>query len=160
MSERVFSQTFGVVGAILEKDGKFLLMQEAGGAEQGTWSHPAGWIDVGENPVEAAKREVLEESGYEFEPTHLLGIYSLVRTDRTTPERGTPHAIKLIFIGTINDEPQALADDSVGTKWYTSAEIEAMDGETLRDVDIKQMVRDFQAGQRFDLSVLTHTIQK
>jgi hypothetical protein len=28
MAERVFTQTFGVVGAIIEKDGKILLVKE------------------------------------------------------------------------------------------------------------------------------------
>ena len=76
---RVFTQTFGVVGGLLERDGKILLVREAQrkGPDSGKWNHPAGWIDVGENPVEAVKREVLEESGFSFTPKHLLGIYSL-----------------------------------------------------------------------------------
>ncbi len=47
MSNRVFTQTFGAVGTILEGDGKILLVKEAGGRDKGKWSHPAGWIDVG-----------------------------------------------------------------------------------------------------------------
>src|SRR3989344_7747445 len=98
---RVFTQTFGVVGAILEKDGKILLIREADpGPDQNKWSHPAGWIDVGENPIDAVKREAKEESGYDFEPTALLGIYSLVRKD-VIREGYTPHAIKLLFLGNI-----------------------------------------------------------
>ena len=70
MSNRVFTQTFGVVGGLLERDGKIFLVREAQrkGPDNGKWNHPAGWIDVGENPVEAVKREVLEESGFSFSP--------------------------------------------------------------------------------------------
>ena len=80
---RVFSQTFGVVGGLLEKDGKFLLVKESKrkGPDDGKWSQPAGWIDVGEDPVAAGKREVEEETGVEFTPTAILGVYSLVRED-------------------------------------------------------------------------------
>jgi ADP-ribose pyrophosphatase YjhB (NUDIX family) len=160
MSKRVFSQTFGVVGAILEKDGKILLIREADpGPDQNKWSHPAGWIDVGENPIEGAKREVKEESGYDFEPTALLGIYSLVRKDRRD-ERGIPHAIKLLFVGNISETQSELASDSAETKWFAPEEIYAMDLGTLRDLDIKQAVKDYFAGKRYPLEILTHIISE
>lgn len=162
MTKRVFTQTFGVVGAILEKDGKVLLMKEGDNkvGDRGKWSHPAGWIDLGENPIEAAKREVLEESGYELEPTALLGVYSLVRKDSEKLLGGPPHAIKLIFKGKLlNETPRALSEDSSETHWFLPEEIYAMDGKTLRDVDIKQMVKDYFAGNGTPLSTITHTIQ-
>jgi len=61
--KRVFTQTFGVVGAIIEKEGKILLVKETKKVAKGLWNHPAGWIDVGENPFEAVKREVNEKVG-------------------------------------------------------------------------------------------------
>jgi|SRR3989344_1898863 len=158
---RVFTQTFGVVGAILERDGKILLVREAQrkGPDHGKWNHPAGWIDVGENPVDAVKREVEEESGFAFAPTHLLGVYSLVRQDIEKEMNGTPHAIKLIFVGNISKTPNGnLHDDVSETKWFAPEEIYVMDQKTLRDVDIKQMVKDYFAGKRFPLEALTHTI--
>lgn len=161
MSKRVFTQTFGVVGALLERDGKILLVKEAGKVDGGKWSHPAGWIDIGENPIEAAQREALEESGYEVEATALLGIYSLVREDIQQHYEGTPHALKLIFkVKLLTNTPRQLHDDVSETKWFTPEEIEAMDGDTLRDVDIKQMVRDYFAGKEAPLSILVHTVQQ
>lgn len=161
MAERVFTQTFGVVGSILEKNGKILLMREADkGPDQGKWSHPAGWLDVGENPIEAAKRETLEESGYELEPTALLGVYSLVRADVAEVLGATPHSVKLIFIGRIlNETPHPLSSDSTETKWYSPEEVYAMDNATLRDIDIKQMVRDYFDGKSYPLDTVTFTIQ-
>jgi len=160
MSDRAFSQTFGVVGAILEKDGKILLVKEAESFDAGKWSHPAGWIDVGENPIEAAKREVLEESGYELEPTHLLGVYSLVRKDVESKIGVVPHAIKLIFKGKLlNDTPHPLEYDVTEARWFTPEEIYAMDGDTLRDEDIIQMVKDYLSGQELPLETVNHTVQ-
>jgi len=41
--ERVFTQTFGVVGGIIEKNSKILLVREAkAGEDTGKWNHPAG----------------------------------------------------------------------------------------------------------------------
>lgn len=163
MANRVFTQSFAVVGGILEKDGKILLVKEASnykGVDKGKWSHPAGWLDVGENPIEAAKREVLEESGYEWEPTHIIGIYSLVRKDLEISPDNTPHALKIIFKGKItSNTPKSTEGGVTETKWFTPEEIYSMDKDTLRDLDIKAIVRDYFRGHNIDLLNITHTVQ-
>jgi 8-oxo-dGTP pyrophosphatase MutT (NUDIX family) len=63
------------------------------------WHHPAGWIDKGENLIDAVIREAKEETGFEFTPTYLIGIYSLYREDFNL------HPIKFIFAGTVPDMP-------------------------------------------------------
>lgn len=159
--KRVFTQTFGVVGALIVKDGKVLLVKESGTDDKDKWNQPAGWPDVGEDLVLAAKREVEEETGYEFNPTHLLGVYSLVREDLKEKRGATPHAIKLIFIGEISDEPvKEVFGDVSEVKWFTPDEIEQMDLSSLRDLDIKQMVKDYFSGKRFPLEVIEHTVSK
>lgn len=161
MMTRIFTQTFGVVGGLLEKNGKILLVREARrkGPDHGKWNHPAGWIDVGENPIEAVKREVLEESGFSFTPKYLLGIYSLVRKDIEKELGATPHAIKMIFIGDISEtQNETLEDDVTETKWFSPEEIDAMDKATLRDLDIKQIVKDYFAGKKFPLDSIVHTV--
>ncbi len=156
--KRVFTQTFGVVGAIIERDGKILLVKEAKKEKDaGKWNHPAGWIEIGENPIESVKREVKEEAGLEFVPTHILGIYSLARKNFEPIH----HPIKIIFIGDVfGRETDELADDVTEKKWFAPEEIEKMDLNTLRDLDIKKMVKDYFSGQRFPLDLLTHTISE
>lgn len=156
MTKRVFTQTFGVVGALIEQGDKFLLVKENLGKEEdsGKWSHPAGWIDVGEDPIEAVKREVKEETGYDFEPTYVLGVYSLVRND-LDPVR---HALKIIFTGKIRGEQAGLASDVSEVKWFDGHEIEQMDADTLRDIDIKKMVDDYIEIERHPLGLLEHTV--
>jgi ADP-ribose pyrophosphatase YjhB (NUDIX family) len=161
--KRIFTQTFVVVGAILVKDDKILLVREIrrGGLDHGKWSHPAGWIEVGEDPITAVKREVQEESGYDFTPTNVLGIYSLVRDDMTEQLGGTPHALKVIFTGNITEVPSAqLHDDVSETKWFSPKEIYAMEPSILRDLDIKQMVKDYFAGRKYPLELIKHTVVK
>lgn len=157
---KVFTQTFGVVGAILEKDGKILLVEEAKERAKGKWSHPAGWIELGENPLEAIKREVKEESGYDFEPTHILGLYSLYKTNLKEKWGITPQAIKIIFIGKISEkQSEELHDDVSETKWFRPEEIYQMDINTLRDMDIKDMVKEYFGGKKYPLDLLIHTEQ-
>ncbi len=155
--ERVFTQTFGVVGAIVERNGKILLVKETKETAKGKWSHPAGWLEVGENPIDAVKREVKEESGFDFEPKNILGVYSLLKKEADDIH----HSIKLIFIGDISDKEVAeLADDVSETGWFSPEEIEKMDLNTLRDLDIKEMVKDYFLGKRYPLNLIIHTIMK
>jgi 8-oxo-dGTP pyrophosphatase MutT (NUDIX family) len=157
MTQRVFTQTFGVVVAIIEKDGKFLLVKERKTVAKDKWNHPAGWIDVGENPYEAIIREVKEETGFDFKPTNILGIYSLSKESGV--EAGH-HPIKIAFTGTISDKQGKYWEDEIAeVKWFLPEEIEAMDLNILRDLDIKTMVKDYLAGKKFPLEVLTHIKQ-
>ena len=154
------ARLFGVVGGLLEKDGKFLLVRESQrkGPDDGKWNQPAGWIDVGEDPVIAGKREIEEETGVNFTPTAVLGVYSLVRKDVEKELKAVPYAIKIIFIGEFSEKQSALHDDITETKWFTPEEIYAMDQKTLRDLDIKQMIRDYLGGQKYPLDLITHTV--
>jgi len=162
--KRIFSQTFGVVGAIIEKDGKIALVQElinSGKADAGKWNQPAGWIEVGEDMIEAVEREVEEETGYPFKAKAILGIYSLVRKDIEKELNGTPHAIKIIFTGEIDaDNQKQLYDDVSDMNWFTPEEIENMNIDELRDLDIKQEVKDYFAGKSYPLDIIRHTVQK
>jgi len=158
MAERVFTQTFGVVGAIIEKDGKILLVKELKSVAKGKWSHPAGWLDVGEDPIDGVKREVEEETGHEFTPNNILGIYSFTGKDGGTIRK---HSVKIIFTGKISDEKvRELEEDVSETKWFTPEEIENMDAATLRDLDIKTMVKDYFSGKKYPLELLTHTVSE
>lgn len=56
------------------KEGKFVINKEYR-HPTGKWllSCPGGKIDTGESPIEAAKRELLEETGYGGGTSHLVG---------------------------------------------------------------------------------------
>lgn len=158
---RIFSQPFCVVGAIIEKDGKILLVKETKKITRGQWSPPEGWIELGENPIDAVKREVREETGFQFTPTHILGVYSLFKKGLKEKFNITPHPIQIIFIGEISEEgTRKLANDVSETKWFWPREIEKMDKNTLRDLDIKKMIKDYFAGKRYSLELLRHTISE
>ena len=79
-----------VRGAVF-RDLKLLLVKER---EDGRWTLPGGWADVGDSPSAAVVREVKEESGYEVKVRKLLAVL-----DRNL--HGHPpipyHAYKLFF---------------------------------------------------------------
>lgn len=65
-----------VVGVVVEKDGKYLLVQEAKASCRGKWNLPAGHLDPGETIIDGAKREAKEETGSIVEPINVCQIGS------------------------------------------------------------------------------------
>ena len=51
------------------------LARRAGEPFRGMWTLPAGFINGGEDPAEAATRECLEETGLNVRVTRVLEIY-------------------------------------------------------------------------------------
>jgi 8-oxo-dGTP diphosphatase len=62
------------VAALIEKDGKVLLVRRANDPQRGLWSLPAGFVDAGEDPLQAIERECLEETGLRVRTTGLLDV--------------------------------------------------------------------------------------
>ncbi len=105
-----------VAGAVLKKDGKFLLLQEAKESVRGQWNLPAGKVDEGETIEQAAIREVKEESGYDVELVRKIGIY---QSNAKGPPR---HA----FEGRIVGGELHVTEGILDAKWLTLEEIEVM----------------------------------
>lgn len=79
-----------VRAAVLQHD-RLLLVRER---EDGLWTLPGGWAEVGQSAAESVEREVREESGYIVKAVRLLACW-----DRNKhPHPPIPfHAYKLVF---------------------------------------------------------------
>jgi ADP-ribose pyrophosphatase YjhB (NUDIX family) len=82
-------------------EGGILLVREP---DDGGWSVPGGWADVGETAAEGAVREVCEESGYRVRAVRLISAYDRDRQGHTPLPY---HVYKLVFLCEILDEPPA-----------------------------------------------------
>jgi ADP-ribose pyrophosphatase YjhB (NUDIX family) len=64
-----------VAAAVLVvRSGEVLLVRRANDPARGLWTLPAGFVDAGEDPAEAAVRECLEETGLEVGITGLVDV--------------------------------------------------------------------------------------
>lgn len=105
-----------VTGGILEKDGKFLLVQENQKICKGKWNIPAGGLNENEFLIESAKREIFEETGCKVEVTGILEIANEILEGI--------NVVSFFFDTKIIDENlNADGNEITNVKWFTYEEI-------------------------------------
>lgn len=138
------------VAAVIERDGRYLLVEERAADGRLVLNNPAGHLDAGESLVDAVVREVLEETACTFTPTHLLGIHLA-----PPREPGGVTYLRFAFTGTVGEpEPGRALDAGIErTLWLTPQEIEA-ERARHRSVLLSRSIDDHRSGRRFPLEVL------
>lgn len=136
------------VAAIAERDQRFLVVEEK---VQGRLvvNNPAGHLESGESFTDAVRRETLEETGWEFEPDAITGIYLW-----TSPVLQTTF-LRIAFYGHCNRQHKERPLDTgiVGPQWMTRAEL-ARPTVQLRSPLVLRCIDDYLAGRRFPLDLL------
>ncbi len=62
------------VAVLIQADHRCLLVQRRYDPHRGTWTLPSGFVDAGEDPRQAARRECLEETGLVIGELKLLDV--------------------------------------------------------------------------------------
>lgn len=140
------------VAAIIEKDGKFLLVEEHT-AEGLKLNNPAGHLDPGESPLEGCAREALEETTHSFRPTALVGVY-LSRFQRASTGEDITY-LRFAFCGELGaaDASRRLDHGIVRTLWLTPDEVRAS-AERHRSPLLLQCMEDYLRGQRYPAELI------
>lgn len=138
------------VAAIVARDGKFLLVEESVGGRT-VLNQPAGHWEAGETLLEAVKRETLEETAWEVEPTALLGVY-----EYEPPELGYGF-LRFAYLATpLRHHPGRPLDPGIARAlWLTPDELRR-EAVRHRSPMVLRCVEDALAGQRHPLSLIGH----
>ncbi len=120
---------------IMFRQGKFVFLIQR--SDDGTWCQPGGTIEPGELAIDAARREVLEETGYQYDglltPRSVYGDYLTYRAD--VPEQ---------FEAKLNDESLAAGwfhiDDLPKPLHQPFAEMLAQ--QALNETDVAALIAD------------------
>lgn len=108
--------------AILERDGRYLLVRRANPPSADMYAFPGGRAEAGETPAQTAVREFQEETGILPRNPLLFETYDLPAN--TSDGAGARH----FFLSVFRVEADALsvaiaADDAADIGWYTADEI-------------------------------------
>ena len=108
------------VGVVCLRGDEVLLVRRGRPPRQGEWSLPGGRIESGERAVDAALRELREETGVEAEITGLIDV-----VDGVFPEAGRHYVLIDYAARWLSGEPVA-GDDAAEARFVALDEIEAL----------------------------------
>jgi 8-oxo-dGTP diphosphatase len=97
--------------ALIEQDGRVLLVSRSNEPFRGLWTLPAGFVDAGEDPADTAARECLEETGLTVRILHVLDVI----TGREHP-RGADFII--VYNAQVVSGELIAGDDADQAAWF------------------------------------------
>jgi phosphatase NudJ len=136
------------VAAIVKHQDKFLVVKERDKHTGNIcFNQPAGHLEQHETLAQAAKRELLEETGLNLTPNGFLGIYNLHANNGI-------HYLRFCFTFTLTDLKASLQpqdDDIISVHWHTLTELQSL---PLRSPLVLQCFEDSLARKPMPLSVI------
>ena len=101
-----------VAAAVLIQEGsRVLLVRRVNEPHRGLWTLPAGFVNGGEDPAEAAARECLEETGLTVQVTRVHDVIA-----GKEHERGADFII--IYAAKVISGEMNAADDADAVEWF------------------------------------------
>ena len=142
------------VAALIKQDDRYLMVEE-GDPASSVFNQPAGHIEAGESPYSACVREVLEETGWQAEPKHLIGVYLL----------NLPEQDKIYYRFGFKADPvkhitAQLDKDIIANHWLTLEEIRELNLQgRLRSDLVLKLIEDDLNGKAFPLSMIQGNLE-
>lgn len=109
------------VGAVVFKEGGVLLVQRGQAPAEGSWAIPGGSVRVGETLQQAAKREILEETGVVICATEPVYTFDVIEKDSEGRVR-FHYVIVDLAAEYVAGTPRP-ASDAVDARWVSPAEL-------------------------------------
>lgn len=137
------------VAALVEHQERFLCVEEAP-AGRTVLNQPAGHLDENESLLDAVIRETHEETGHQFTPECIIGIYRWQNPD----DQET--FIRVTFLGSVDTEsnPTPIDNSILQSLWLSKEEMTARK-QDMRSPLVMQCIDDYQRGKRYALDLIS-----
>jgi len=106
-------------GNIVEKNKKFILIQEKIKEAKGKWNFPVGRVEIKEDIISCTEREGEEETGFKLKPLYLVGIYQHCLTAEY-------NVVLFMFKSKILRGKLKTPKDIMDARWFSFSEIETL----------------------------------
>lgn len=118
---------------VVDAEGRLLLVRRARDPYGGTWDLPGGFLEEAEHPLDALRRELLEETGLEVDPLDFVGAW----LDRYGDGPDAPTTLNLYWTARVTGGEPVAGDDAAELRWFPHDAL-PVDGEigfqNVRDV--------------------------
>lgn len=137
-----------VVGCVVKKDNKILMVQEGKKICYEQWNFPAGHVDEGETITDAAVRETYEETGCKVKLTGVLPISTV-----KNPNGESVFHVRFTA-DMIEENIKVDGDEILDVKWLEIDEIKNMSKDKLRALDINlNFIKNMEERKIYPLDV-------
>ena len=140
------------VATVIESDNSFLMVKETRYGKQ-VINQPAGHVEPGEDILQAAVRETLEETGWEVSITGFLGI-----STHYASQNGVTYYRMTFVAETINHHQDYIIDSDIDCAvWMSLDEIIAAEHQLRSDM-VLSCIEDYRAKRIFPLEIFRNKL--
>ncbi len=110
--------------AVVERGGAVLLVRRANPPDQGLWGFPGGRMEMGETHLEAALRELHEETGIEADAPRLITVLDFIQHDSAGIL--AHHFAMIAVLCRWRSGEAVAADDALEARWFDRPALAAL----------------------------------
>ncbi len=134
------------VACVVQAQNSFLIVEETINKKV-LWNQPAGHLEANETIIEAAERELWEETGIEATPQSLLKLFQWIAPD------GTPF-LRFTFVIDLPDKLPTEPHDSDIDRCLWLPPEQIIQADNLRSQLVRESVIRYHQPQRYPLDIL------
>jgi len=138
------------VGAVVENEGRVLLVRRGNEPLKGDWSLPGGLLEVGEALPDGVVREVREETGLIVEPVELIELLDRIHRDG---KRVRYHYVIADYLCRVVGGTLQAGSDADAAQWVERAEWNSHSALALDPVTVRVMETGWQRARALEAKV-------